>query len=222
MARTPIVPPSPSIISRMSRPRSRDCEPGGRLTLPRERCVRAEGPCRVVMRLRSWPSPGRSLHFDDVGDLDLLVDHRLQHDEASSRIVVVEPHFLAHDVREAQRLDRILDSGALGAAPRFDRRSYDADGVVAAPRLQIRLRVVLRADLLDEDLVARRVDRGIVGPGADRVLQAAGLDDWHVAAAELDASGVGDAHSYLHGLAQEVDRVATDLEGRDGVRTALL
>jgi len=35
-------------------------------------------------------------------------------------------------------------------------------------------------------------------------------------------AGIGNLHAELHRLAQEVDRIAADLEGGDGIRPALL
>src|SRR6185503_17272417 len=91
ISRTPISAPSASTISRMSRPRSSDCDPDV-----------------FLVERRTLIGPGL-LDLDDFRDADLAVLHRLQHDEAARRVVVVEPDLLAHDVGELQVLDRVLD-----------------------------------------------------------------------------------------------------------------
>src|SRR5512138_2739352 len=92
-------------------------------------CMPVRLPSCVGSRTRAG-SPGL-FHLDDVGHPDLLVQYRLQDDEAARGIVVVEGYGFAHDVDERHLLDGVLDALAVGALTVGDRLGDDADGVVA-------------------------------------------------------------------------------------------
>src|SRR5882757_2863487 len=134
------------------------------------------------------------LDLDDVGDGDLLVQDRVQRDVVAGRVVVVKSHRLAHDIGKGHVLDGVLDFRTFGAIGILDRLGNDTDRIVAGPGLQVRLGFVFGLDLFGKSLVLRRIDKGTVLPGADRLLHTTGLDDRLVAPAQFYTAGEGNAH----------------------------
>ncbi len=84
-----------------------------------------------------WGTDCRPGYFtNDVGHPDFLVQHRLQDDEAS-RGIVVEGYGLPITLVKVIFLMAFLMPLAVGALTVGDRLGDDADGVVAAPGLQV-------------------------------------------------------------------------------------
>src|SRR5262245_45765591 len=185
---------SPPWTWRRPRPRSRPRNAG-----PSPRSASSTGPGGPTWRSRRWSMSARddgpSLHLDDIRHGDLAALHGLQDHEAARLVVIIERHLLAVEGRELELLHGVAHRARVGAAGFLDRLGNDAKAVIGAPGLQVRGGIVLRLDLLGECLVRRRIDLVIVGPGADRALHAAGLDDLQVAAAQLHPARIGNAHA---------------------------